>query len=172
MTVLIEFDNAIDAKLAVRRLLGLGYLSLDTYTPFPISEEGAHAPRSSPPLAVLAFAAGAAALAAAYVVQWYANVASYPLNIGGRPAHAAAAFVPSTFETICLFATIALFGGFLLLERLPRLWQPVFDIEGFDRASVDRFWIRLEIADSERGLERLIDDVLPIHPLRVMAGED
>jgi len=170
--VLVEFEFAEDAAAAVRALASRGYLDVATYTPFPLTGEQAHAPRGSLPLGLLAFGGGVTAMAAAYLVQWWANAWSYPLNAGGRPAHAAPAFVPATFETICLAATIAVFAGFLLIERLPRLWQAEFDVEGFERATVDRFWLGLDVADDGASLDRVTADVAPLRPLRIVAGEE
>jgi hypothetical protein len=123
-------------------------------------------------LGALAFGGGLFAAAAAYLIQWYANVASYPLNIGGRPVHAAAAFVPSTFESICLVAAMAVCGGFLFLERLPRLWQPIFEIDGFERSSVDRFLIVVPLQRSDVLVERAARDLAALHPLRIIVSED
>ena len=128
MTAALEYAAAADALRGLHRLKSLGYLNVETHGPFPLSDEDAHAPRGSVVLSFLAVAGGVVALVAAYLVQWYANVVAYPLNIGGRPAHAAPAFIPATFESICLFATAALCLGFVLLERLPRLSQPIFEI--------------------------------------------
>jgi hypothetical protein len=172
MKVLAEFESAGRATHALTALTALGYLDLETYAPFPLTDEQAHAPRGSFPLAFLAFGGGLTGLAVAYVIQWWANVESYPLNIGGRPAHAAAAFVPASFETVCLLATLGVFAGFLLLERLPRLWQPVFEIEGFERANVDRFWIALTIADTPTQVEQVRHDIVPLNPLRIVVSED
>lgn len=172
MKAFIEFGAAEDARRAVHALIARGYLDLETHGPFPLRDEDAHAPRGWFPAAFFAFGGGMFALVAAYAIQWYANVASYPLNIGGRPADAPAAFVPATFETICLFAVFALVVGFLFAERLPRLWQPIFEIDGFERASIDRFWIVLDLGRSTTVPEGVIRDVAPLRPVRMIVGED
>lgn len=171
MRAFVEFDRPEEATRAVTTLKSLGYLDIETYAPFPLTDDDAQAPRGSLPLGMMAFGGGVAALAVAYLIQWYANVASYPLNIGGRPAHAAPAFVPAVFETVCLAATVAVFVGFLAIHRLPRLWQPIFEIEGFERASVDRFWVVLDLGTSAM-LDRVRGDLVPLHPLRVVVSED
>jgi hypothetical protein len=172
MKVLIEFDAAAAALRALTDLKALGYLDIESYAPFPLTDEEAHAPRGSFPLAALAFAGGLCALAAAYLIQWYANVESYPLNIGGRPAYAAIAFIPTCFESICLVATVAVFAGFLFCERLPRLWQPVFEIDEFERVTVDRFWVVLDVRGSPAVLDRVTADVVPLGPRRIIVSED
>jgi Alternative complex III, ActD subunit len=172
MTVCAEFGAPEDASRALKALTSRGYVDITTHAPFPLTNDDAHAPRGSFLLGVLAFGGGLVALAAAYLVQWYANAESYPLDIGGRPAHAAPAFVPAAFESICLVAAAAVFCGFLLIERLPRLWQPVFDIDDFARAAIDRFWVVVEVQDSRAALERITGDLAPLDPLRIVVGEE
>jgi len=170
--VCVEFLSAEDATRAVTALTALGHLDIETYAPFPLTDEGAHAPLGSFALSFLSFGAGVTALIGAYLVQWYANVASYPLNIGGRPAHAGPAFVPATFESICLLATLGVFAGFLLLERLPRLWQAEFEIDGFERSSVDRYWIVLPLAAAGAFTDEMRRDILPLGPVRIVLFEE
>ena len=172
MKALVEFNAPEDAKRAAIRLLSLGYVDVESYGPFPVSDEDAHAPRGSIVLSCLAFCGGACGLAGAYFVQWYANAASYRLNIGGRPTHAAPAFIPISFEMVCLCATAALFLGFLIVERLPRLWQPVFEIEGFEHASIDRFWLAVELRDGKRATDELTADLALNQPLRIVVSEE
>ena len=171
MKVFIEFGAADDAQRAIEALRARGYRDIETYSPFPLTNEDAHAPRGSFLLALAGFFGGLIALGAAYAIQWYANAESYPLNIGGRPAHAVPAFVPAVFESICLFGAVGVFIAFLLFERLPRLWQPVFEIDGFHRASIDRFWVVLNVRTSTVLAERIAGEVQSLHPLRVIAAE-
>jgi Protein of unknown function (DUF3341) len=80
-------------------------------------------------------------------VQWWCNAYDYPLDVGGRPLHSAPAFIPITFESAVLAASLTGFFAMIVLSGLPRLHHPVFGIDGFERASVDRFWIGVERAD-------------------------
>lgn len=171
MKVAVEFGTAHAATHALRTLKSLGYVDIETHAPFPLPDADADSPRGSLALGVPAFAGGLFALGAAYVVQWWANVWSYPLNIGGRPVHAGPAFVPATFETICLVVTATVLLAFLVFERLPRLWQPLFEIEGFERATVDRFWLVLDV-DASKAMNRVTSDIVPLRPIRVVVGEE
>lgn len=119
------------------------YHDLDTYAPFDMPELDEPLGLRRSRLGWLVVAGGALGLVAGYGIQWWANVRSYPLDIGGRPVHAVPAFVPATFEGTVLVAALAAFFGLLLVLRLPKLWAPEDEIEGFERATIDRFWIAI-----------------------------
>ena len=98
-----EFESHIDLLRAAEKSYEQGYRKMDAYTPFPI--EGlaeALGKRNRVPL--MAFIGGIIGGAGAYYMMWYANVVSYPINIGGRPLHSWPAFIPITFELTVLCA--------------------------------------------------------------------
>src|SRR5207247_2888873 len=118
--LLAEFEEAEDLVRAVQALRLLGYRGLETYSPFPVPgvEERIELPR--PRLARYVFAGGVLGAVLGYGIQWYADVWDYPQNVGGRPIHAVAAFVPVTFEAAVLCAALVAFFGLLLALGLPR----------------------------------------------------
>src|SRR5438874_9717106 len=162
--LMAEFATAAEAALALRHLRARGYQGLETYSPFPITDEDAEAKGGWRPLGVAAFAAGALGTLLGYAVQWYANARAYALNAGGRPAHALTAFVPATVETAMLFAALATLAAWLVGARLPRLWQPLFEVDGFERASVDRFWVAVDLADPAAPAERTARELVSLGP--------
>jgi hypothetical protein len=81
-------------------------------------------------------------------------VHSYPLNVGGRPAHAVPAFLLATFEGTILGASLMAFFGCLVALRLPTLWAPEDEIDGFSRASIDHCWIVVGHCQSQEQRER------------------
>ena len=46
-----------------------------------------------------------------------------------------------------LFAGITAFVCVFAFSRLPRLHHPVFEIDGFESASIDRFWLGIDASD-------------------------
>jgi hypothetical protein len=145
--LLAEFETPEAMLRAIEELRRRGYRQLDAFTPYPVhGAERALGLRRSPinwmllPIAIAGTGAG-------YLIQWYCNAYDYPLDVGGRPPHSAPAFVPITFETTVLTTALAGFVLFLVLTRLPELWSPVFDVQGFERASIDRFWIGIDARD-------------------------
>ncbi|HEX6534810.1 MAG TPA: DUF3341 domain-containing protein [Gemmatimonadaceae bacterium] len=138
-----EFESAEAMRAALDALRDERYHDLDTYAPFDIPELDEPLGLGRSWLGWLVFAGGLAGLVLSYGIQWWADVYSYPLAIGGRPRHAVPAFVPATFEGTVLVAALAAFFGLLVVLRLPRLWAPEDEIEDFERATIDRFWISI-----------------------------
>jgi hypothetical protein len=166
--LLAEFEEPEELARAVQALRLLGYRELETYSPFPVPgvEERLELPR--PRLARYVFAGGVLGALLGYGIQWYADVWDYPQNVGGRPIHAVAAFIPVTFEAAILCAALVAFFGLLLALGLPRPWHPLFEIDGFDRATVDRFWIGIDARDPRFDRARSRAALLQLGPLRVV----
>jgi len=145
--VLARFGSPEALLSAATALRSRGYQRLDAFTPYPVHglEQALGLRRSPLNWIVLPFALAGGA--GAYLIQWYLNAYDYPLIVGGRPPHAAPAFVPITFETTVLVAALSGFVIFLGLARLLRLYHPVFEVEGFERASIDQFWLGIDARD-------------------------
>jgi hypothetical protein len=142
-----EFTTVEEAVAAARGLRALGYRELRGYTPFPVREleEPLGIPRSSIPRFVLA--AGVAGGLLALLVVWWTNAIDSPLDVGGRPLSSWPADVPIVFETTILFAACTAFALVFLLSGLPRLHDPIMGVDGFERTSLDRFWIAIDEGD-------------------------
>ncbi len=117
--------------------------------PYPV--EGIEQVLELPPSPIrgFAFVAGLTGAAVGYGVQWWTNAWDWPLNVGNRPPHAGAAFVPITFETMVLFASLTLFFGLMWLFRFPRPHHPLFELESFRTASTGGFWVSVTTAKRE-----------------------
>ena len=140
--LLAELESGPALLAAVRALREAGVAHIDAFTPYEVAglDELLGVRRSR--LGWIVLAAGLLFGGGAYLLQWWINVVDYPLDIGGRPYHSAPAFIPITFEMTVLFASAAALISAIVLGGLPRLWHPVFEIEGFERASIDRFWLQ------------------------------
>ena len=149
--ILGEFPSAESMLAGVDALVRDGYRQLETFTPFDIPELDERMGMGRSRIGWLVAAGGFAGMVLAYGIQWWANVHDYPLNSGGRPVHALPAFLLSTFEGTVLFAALAAFFGLMILLRLPKLWAPIDEVDGFGRASVDRFWISVDATAIDDG---------------------
>ncbi|HET7621839.1 MAG TPA: DUF3341 domain-containing protein [Gemmatimonadaceae bacterium] len=166
--LLAEFVSPEEMVRALETLSEAGYRKLETYTPFDM-------PRTTPALGLrrpllpwIVALAGLSGGIVAYWIQWFANSWSYPLNVGGRPIHPVPAFIPATFEGTVLAAALVAFFGLFISLRLPALWHPVFEIDGFDRSTVDRFWIEVGGVQSDLDAHEMRRIVTEAGALRVV----
>jgi hypothetical protein len=124
-----------------------GYRALDAFTPFPVEGLAETLGDRGSPLGPLVFAGGALGFAAIFGLEAYSVLVNYPLNIGGRPLFSWPAFIIPAFEGGVLGAALFGFFGMLALNRLPRLYHPVFNTKGFSFARDDRFYLLVASTD-------------------------
>ena len=79
---------------------------------------------------------------------YFMNVIDWPMNIGNRPPHGPPANIPITFELAVLLGGGSALFGFFALARLPRPYHPVFESENINRASIDAFFLSVELPDA------------------------
>jgi hypothetical protein len=170
--LLAEFQGPHELVEAARRVRSEGYREVDAFTPYPVEElsEALHLGRSHIPKIVLA--GGIVGALGGYGLEYWASVVAYPLNIGGRPLHSWPAFIPPAFETTVLLAALAAVVGMLALNGLPQPYHPVFNVEAFERASRDRFFLCVESRDAKfdpEATRRLLESLGPVKVLEVEA---
>jgi hypothetical protein len=142
-----EFEDKAELVRAAERAYARGYRKMDGYTPFPM-EGLAKALGKSNRLPLLILLSGILGGCSAYFMEWFANVVSYPIDIGGRPLHSWPSFIPITFELTVLGAALTAFFFSLGLSGLPKPYHPMFNLQEFERASQDRFFLCIEAEDT------------------------
>jgi len=150
-----EFESDAELKRAAEKAYEHGYRKMDGFTPFPI-EGLAEALGKKTRIPLLVLLGGILGGSSAYFMEWFANVVSYPINVGGRPLHSWPAFIPITFELTVLGASLTAFFASFALNGLPQPYHPMFNLPEFERASQDRFFLCIESADTlfDRGQTR------------------
>jgi hypothetical protein len=137
-----EFASGPQVLAAARTLRDSGHRELSAFTPYPIPEleEVLELPR---PRLLLALVLAGACLGGglAFSIIWWTAVVSYPLNVGGRPLNSFVTDIPIIFESAVLGAAVTAFAATLGLSGLPRLHHPLDALAGFERSSLDRFWL-------------------------------
>jgi hypothetical protein len=166
--LLAELSTA-DALLdAVRRIREQGYRQIEAYTPFSVDglADALKLPKNRVPLITLV--GGIIGGAGAFFMQWYSAVVAYPINSGGRPLNSWPAFIPATFELAVLGAALAAFGGMLILNGLPQLRHPLFEVDEFHLASRNRFFLCIRASDPKFSLDGTREQLEALAPARVL----
>jgi hypothetical protein len=145
--LMAEFDGPETLLDAARRSFAEGYRRMDAYSPFPVDglaeAIGFHKTR----LPLLVLIGGIVGCVGGFYLQYWASVIDYPLNIGGRPLNSWPMFIPVTFELTILVAGLTAVLGLLALNGLPMPYHPVFNVERFQFATRNRFFLCIESAD-------------------------
>ena len=163
--ILAEFDSSTDLVYATKAAYAAGYRMMDAYSPFPIEEAsealGFH--KSRVPLIVLL--GGLLGGLSGFGLQYWINVISYPLNIGGKPYDSWPAFIVPTFEMTILFAGLAGVFGMFALNGLPMPYHPLFNVDRFSAVTRDKFFLCVEAADPKFDLvdtQRFMESLKPL----------
>ena len=167
--LMAEFDDSDALAAAAGAAKRAGYRRIDAFSPFLVeaaSDIVGYRGWILPTLAGMAAIVGAAIY---YGAAYWMNVVDYPLNVGGRPLHSWPAFLPAVAIVAILWAGAASLIGMLVLIGLPRLHHPVFEVEGFERASSDRFFLLLRSDDPAFDAQRTSEFLEGLAPLAIHA---
>lgn len=142
-----EFGTADALLAATKRARADGFSRIDAFSPFPVEGmadvlglERDHR------IGWTTFAGGLFGIAAMIAVELFVNL-DYPIDVGGRPLFAWPAFAIVDFEIMILCAVTFAVAGMLIINRLPKLYHPLFGTPRFGLASEDRFFLYIDAKD-------------------------
>ena len=109
--VLAEFDSPAALLEAAERVRESGYTRTDAFTPFPVHGLDEAIGFKENKVAKIILGGGITGLLGGFGLQYYCQVISYPINIGGRPYYSWVAWIPPMFETTILIAALSAVVG-------------------------------------------------------------
>jgi len=165
--LLAEFATADALLAAARQARAKGFAAAEAYSPFPVDGLAAALGFRRNRVAPVTALGGALGGISTYALIWYSAVRDYPINVGGRPLNSWPSFVPPTFEVTILGAALAAVFGMLVMNGLPRLRHPLFDMPEFDLASRNRFFLFLPADDAAYDADAARAWLQDLSPLRV-----
>lgn len=165
--LMAEFATPEKLKAAVEKARAAGYRRVEAYSPFPVEglAEATGMKKNWVPAIVLA--GGLAGGIGGFFMQWYSAVIPYPINSGGKPPNSWPEFIPVTFELTVLVAAIAGVVGMLVLNGLPKLYHPVFNVRAFDLATRNRFFLCLRSGEPKFAEDSARDFLRELQPLGI-----
>ena len=145
--LMAEFDTPEQVLAAALRTRQEGYRRVDAYSPIPVEGLAEAIGFDWTSLPIVVFVGGLLGGMTGFGMCWYANVLSFPLNIGGKPYNSWPAWIPITFELTILGGALAATFGMLAMNGLPTPYHPVFNVAEFARSTTDRFFLCIESRD-------------------------
>jgi hypothetical protein len=170
--LLAEFETAHEVVAAANRAREAGYRRIDGFSPFPVEGLAEAVGYRWTILPTLVFFGGLGGGLTGFGMCWYANVLSFPLNIGGKPWNSWPMWIPITFELTILGAALTTVLGMMALSGLPTPYHPTFNVERFALASTDRFFLVIKARDKKFDLPQTKAFLQSLNPYGVYEVED
>ena len=165
-----EYDSPDAILAASHRAYEAGYVKMDSYVPYPIEGLSHALGIRDKWVIILMLIAGFIGCFNGMLLQYWGSVASYPLNIGGRPIISWPQMVVIMFELTVLTSALTGVFGMIILNGLPELYHPMFGVPNFERASQDRFFLCIEEKDpkfDEEGTARFLQETGALNVVQV-----
>ena len=170
--LLAEFETPEQILAAAHRTREAGFKSFDAYSPIPVEGLAEAVGFDWTALPAMVLAGGIVGGLSGFGMCWYANVVSYPWNIGGKPPNSWPMWIAITFELTVLGASLTAVLGMLALNGLPMPYHPLFNAPRFVMASTDRFFLCITSKDKKFDREKTKEFLQGLNPHEVVEVEE
>jgi hypothetical protein len=145
--LLAEFGTTAEALHGAAMVRDAGYRRWDVFTPFPVHgmDEAMGLRRSN--VGWFTFIGGLTGFTSGMLMIWWMNAYDYPIVVGGKPLFSPIFSFPVAYELTILLGAFGSLFGMLFLNRLPRLYHPLFKNQRFAQVTHDKFFIVVEATD-------------------------
>ena len=167
--VAAEFNTPDALLTATRALHARRFGRIDTFTPMPVPGIDECLGMRTNRMGAIALTGWIVGACGFFAMIVYATVYDYRFNIGGRPLLSWPYYIVPSFAAGILVSALAVALALLAICRLPRLNHPAFNIERFESATQDRFWLCIEAGDARFDADAIEAAIaaLPQRPLSV-----
>ena len=161
--IIAEFETVNGIMHAAQKTRDEGFKHWDVHSPFPI--HGIDAAMGIRPTilpwivlicGITGTILGLALTLGTMATDWIdlpglpgavAPIRGYRVRISGKPFNSLPAYIPVIFETTILLSAFGAVFGMLVMNRLPKLANPLFKSNNFRRSTADRFFIEVQARD-------------------------
>ncbi|MGH9737834.1 MAG: DUF3341 domain-containing protein [Candidatus Acidiferrales bacterium] len=147
--LMAEFETPEEVLAAAHRTREAGYQRIDAFSPIPVDGLAEAIGFDWTSLPIVTLIGGILGGLTGFFMCWYANVISFPLDIGGKPLNSWPAWIPITFELTILGGAIATVVGMLAMNGLPTPYHPVFNVDRFALSTTDKFFLCIKSRDKK-----------------------
>jgi len=151
--LLAQYETPADLLHAALEVRDAGYSKWDVYSPFPIHGMDAAMGLKNSKVGYFTFAGGITGFFSGMLMIWFMNKFDYPIVVGGKPLFTPLFAFPVSYELTILLGAFGTLFGMAFLNRLPKLYNPLFNVERFRRVTDDKFFVYIEAIDPKYSAE-------------------
>src|SRR5262245_48140156 len=145
--LIATFTSAPALYHGAEQVRDAGYRFWDCITPFPVHglDKAMGLKRSIVPR--ISLAGGLTGFFTGMGLIWWTGAVDYQIIVGGKPLFSPMFAFPVSYELTILFTAFATIGGMLLVNGLPKHYDPVLKYDHIRRGMDDTFFIVIEARD-------------------------